>query len=503
MLELQALLEHIGVLPLVLLILTVSALIYALRQLVFHPLADYPGPKLAALSPLPFVFSNIRGHSHDDLLNLHRKYGTHVRIGPSIVSIATYKAQERVHGGNPHFPKGQHYKNWQLGVAKPGLTPATDVHDHAVQRAALNPMFFPQNLKKQERHIQEGLDLLMEKLYQHKNDPDGVDINFWALAFSSDVITDLAFGETFGSLKAEKLHWVVEQMNKFFSMILVLDSFYRILPSWLWSYRESLVPKKVTAQRQRLAEFAQTRLVERMNNTALREDFITALRDVPEEKRLNDAQLRMNCIGFIIAGGETTSTALTAAFYFLVTIPRAYTALTTELRSAFTSPHEITATNVSALPYLQHCINETLRLFPPLATLGIRESPGADVDGVWVPHGVEVVTPQWVINRDEGNFRRAEEFWPERWGNLKEGDGAHGGEDRKRACQPFGMGQRMCIGKALAMMEMRLVIARTLFEFDIELARKVDLVRESRVLMVWNKAPVYLKLTPRYTGPQA
>lgn len=161
--------------------------------------------------------------------------------------------------GRPLFPKGTHYKNWALGNTKPGLAPATDVEDHAAQRAAINPMFYRTNLLKQERHVQERLEVLMKKLHQHESDKEGVEIGFWTMAFTSDVITDLAFGEPFGSLEAEKIHWVVEQMNGYFSMILYLDGLRRMSPA-LFNVLVRFLPKKVTEQRRRLGEFAQTKL---------------------------------------------------------------------------------------------------------------------------------------------------------------------------------------------------------------------------------------------------
>lgn len=142
---------------------------------------------------------------------------------------------------------------------------------------------------------------------------------------------------------------------------------------------------------------------------------------------------------YSIAGGETTATVLTAAFHFLGRDRAAYEKLVAEVRSNFNSIDEITAANCEKLPYLQATINETMRLYPPLVTLGIRESPGADVDGAFVPKGTEVVAPQWVINRNPDNFHDPETFDPERW--ITENS------DKKRASQPFSLGPRQCIGR--------------------------------------------------------
>lgn len=176
----------------------------------------------------------------------------------------------------------------------------------------------------------QHVKLLMEKIRKHGmrrrgedgRDQDGMEMGFWSMAFATDVITDLAFGGAFGSLKAgekystlfalrcsggpetkdancmiEKIHWVVNRMNSYFFMIIILDCIrhfpllFKILPRFL--------PKSVTEQRTKLAQFGWTRIRERLQNTAPRDDFITALRDVPEDQRLTDEYLIRNNIGFM------------------------------------------------------------------------------------------------------------------------------------------------------------------------------------------------------------
>ena len=89
-----------------------------------------------------------------------------------------------------------------------------------------------------------------------------------------------------------------------------------------------------------------------------------------------------------IAGGETTSTFLASMTAFLLQAPKIYQKLKDEVRGAFHAYGDINATAAQKLPYLQAVISEGLRIHPPGSHGFPRLSPGAVVDGHWIPKGV-------------------------------------------------------------------------------------------------------------------
>lgn len=93
-----------------------------------------------------------------------------------------------------------------------------------------------------------------------------------------------------------------------------------------------------------------------------------------------------------IAGGETVSTVLAAVTYYLLTNPETYIKLRQEIRTRYSNYDEIDATSSLQLPYLQAVINEALRIYPPGPQGFPRVSPGAVVDGMYVPAGVSILT---------------------------------------------------------------------------------------------------------------
>lgn len=103
---------------------------------------------------------------------------------------------------------------------------------------------------------------------------------------------------------------------------------------------------------------------------------------------VSEEEMTAHASTLIIAGGETTATCLAAAVYYLLKTPEALEKLITEIRSRYTSYEGIDASSALQLPYLQAVINEALRIHPPGSQGFPRVSPGAEIDGVWVPKGV-------------------------------------------------------------------------------------------------------------------
>ncbi|KAJ5656571.1 hypothetical protein N7507_008521 [Penicillium longicatenatum] len=164
----------------------------------------------------------------------------------------------------------------------------------------------------------------------------------------------------------------------------------------------------------------------------------------------------------IIAGSDTTGATLANALYFLTSNPSKYQRLQKEVDEA-----NLNGGDAPPIPYVDAVINETLRLKPPVPGGMSRVTPpeGLTIDEVFIPGNIVVISPQHVIQRDERNFDRALEFLPERW--IDEGKEMHKDE---RAFFPFSLGHHGCVGKQLAMAQLRLTLQRIASEFDLEFA---------------------------------
>ncbi|KAI9777766.1 MAG: hypothetical protein M1839_008561 [Geoglossum umbratile] len=121
-------------------------------------------------------------------------------------------------------------------------------------------------------------------------------------------------------------------------------------------------------------------------------------------------------------------------------------------------------------PVLESIIQEAMRLIPPVSRGGERVTPpgGFTIASRWVPGGVVVRVPCYTISRDARYFERPSEFIPHRWttkGYMVKDSAAY---------FPFSIGTYDCVGKQLALMEVREAVARLVTSFDMELADPKD-----------------------------
>lgn len=184
--------------------------------------------------------------------------------------------------------------------------------------------------------------------------------------------------------------------------------------------------------------------------------------------------------------------------YYLMTYPRTLKRLTEEIRGKFSSPEEITMTSVNSCKYLFACLKEALRIYPPSPATHARYVPpgGLTIDGHYVPEDTAVGIAINAVCNSPLNFKNPDEFVPERW----TGEDPAYKHDKKDAAQVFSIGPRNCIGRNLAYLEMRLVISRLVWHFDLEDCTPGNW-RDQKVFMVWDKPPLMVKLKPVDRGP--
>jgi cytochrome P450 len=103
---------------------------------------------------------------------------------------------------------------------------------------------------------------------------------------------------------------------------------------------------------------------------------------------MSDLEIQFNSEALIAAGSETTATCMSGTMYYLAKNPDIRRIATSEVRSRFSSEDEITMKSTMDLPYLQACIEEALRLFPPAIVSPTRVSPGDFVAGYYLPKNV-------------------------------------------------------------------------------------------------------------------
>ena len=187
--------------------------------------------------------------------------------------------------------------------------------------------------------------------------------------------------------------------------------------------------------------------------------------NIDEKEKMTDQEVISNTTLFVAAGTETATTLLSALTYLLTRHGRIMDKLSEEICNSFPNESMITVQSVSQLQYLTACIQETLRLFPPIPEGLPRVVPsgGEDICSQRIPGGVRVSlhsinciqdtsANQWqtfvqvsnlAASLSPSNFTDPESFIAERW----LGTDPRFSADKKQASQPFSVGPRNCVGQ--------------------------------------------------------
>lgn len=141
--------------------------------------------------------------------------------------------------------------------------------------------------------------------------------------------------------------------------------------------------------------------------------LIKGAQDPQDKEKIDMYWLTGDALVMIVAGSDTVSIALTFLFYELARSPHHVAKLREELMGVDISDHQA----LKHIPHLNALINETLRLYPPVPTGGLRQTPreGLRIGECYLPGDVTISTPLWSLGRLESSYTRANEFIPERW----------------------------------------------------------------------------------------
>ncbi|RAQ98777.1 benzoate 4-monooxygenase cytochrome p450 [Stemphylium lycopersici] len=322
-------------------------------------------------------------------------------------------------------------------------------------RSYLRDVFSDQYLREQERLISDNIDHFITLIGEKGSSIDGVDIVMWFNLATFDIIGSLAFGSE---------HFWVSIIVKSLRLGALADTFKRF--PWLGYFAKKA--------------------------------FSGLLKQLIKDTRrgndgISDVQLAAHASDFVIAGSETTATALACITYHLLKFPEIELRLQTEIREAFKFYEEINGTSTTSLPYLNAVILEGMRVYPPLPFPLPRVVPqGGDVvDGHFIPEGTIVSTNPFAASMSSQNFLNPWKFDPERW--LGEN-----GDDTLGASQPFSLGTRSCLGKSLAWLELRTILAKLYFRYDLKLLDpQLDWHSQSEMHTLWQKPEMRVSIVSR------
>ncbi|PIL28304.1 cytochrome P450 [Ganoderma sinense ZZ0214-1] len=483
-------------------VLALSIVFYRLSP--FHPLHQYPGPRWCRTSMLWHIIRTVDGKQTEYLRYLHDTYGDVVRIGPNHLSVRDLSLINPILGPSG-IPRAATYKGVTLSDSTVPLIGIQDATEHARRRRPWNRGLAPSALKDYDHIMSHRVHQLVDVLGQQEGAVvlgkwisyfaymhDGDEGNIWAMV---DKGAQIAF-------HLGQVPW--------------LGIYVGHIPG-AGGPLNLLLEHGRALTKTRVARGSSTRdLFYYLNNE-----------DIPEESPPPERHLLDDGVLAMIAGSDTSSSAITSVFHCLLAHPAAYAVLQDEVDRFYPRGEDVCdAMHHREMHYLTAVINETLRLFPPVPTSNPRQvphtAPAPVVLGprsLVLPPGTLVYVPPYVLHRDGRNFARPHQqkphqalskqlpdslvllkgpeatspvtqeppgkctfadaapdvFWPERWlvaaGHMPLGRALSLSQAQfelahaEGAFVPFSHGPMNCAGKALALRQMRVVVCALLQQF--------------------------------------
>ncbi|KAI0363893.1 cytochrome P450 [Pilatotrama ljubarskyi] len=438
----------------------------------FHPLAEYPGPVICKITNLWLLYVSYGGKRYLALDRLHAKYGPflHIASGPNALSINSPGATSLY----LTLEKSDSYRmpdHDNKAVALFFKQESKEIHRE--RRRIWSGFFTPNGLAQilplVEKRTWQFLRCLEKR--QASNEAGYVDLVEAFFHWSYDLMGDFVFG---GCNKLEFLENgdPDDVVNTGKVATALLDSVG--LTPWILDIAWHIpFTKDMHALRRMAASMMRTR--------AKAED-VPGYRDLTShwlEAGVPQEDLDLDAVIAIVGGSDNTAITLAFTIYYLIASPQYLKCLREELDKAFPDPvGELSMATLTALPFLNAVINETLRLASPYYLPCHVPAGGITVDDKYIPEGTDVALAAHSQQMSPDNFYPDPlNFHPLRW--IPGGLGLQT-KANKNVLASFSFREHACIGKTIAYQEMRHALARVILACDFEFPEGFDVpgVRE-------------------------
>ncbi|KAK7917480.1 cytochrome P450 [Apiospora marii] len=499
--QLHSVFEHLTSHPMTIVVgaLTLYATLRFVYNVYFHPASRFPGPRLAAVTNLWYAYHWASGKYPMAVRKALERYGDVVRVAPNELVFFTPGAFNDIYNsyshGLEHFPKNDFMA---LGMGDDGITWEQNPVKHHADAKKLAPAFSPKSLKAKEPLLHKYTDAFVERVKQFGGSEDGIELKVWTDWVAMDAAADLAYSREFHQMRDRKSDPFLNQLwqvsffvtaNQIFKKFPLLDplKYLFIPPSILWSFFDV---QKMNNQA------LESRIMRRGNVDHLDhfEQLLPA--DAPAPTKQEQKHIEVVTGHLVVAGYEPIASQIYGTIMFSVLEPECLKILTQEIRAAFKAYDDIQVNDLESLQFLNASLMETLRITVLQSSGQARLSPGAMVDGHFIPKDVNVSFGFFAFTRSSRYFHEARRYRPQRWlpKDHPHWDPAFK-NDALDGFHPFSLGPRSCPGMPLAWKETRLFLAKVLWSFDVEMLPNQSIVfeRDFSMYAMWNKPSFWVR----------
>jgi len=337
------------------------------------------------------------------------------------------------------------------------------------QRYMMQPMFHRRVITEFARVIDEANDRFVVRWEEQAARGESVNVTDDMSALTLDIVLRAVFGRDLDRLSAES------GSNPF---AVVTQEPARNLQ---FAYKFRSLGKLVAALMRRRASEAEEHV-----------DFLAMLmsaRDKETGDAMSERELIDEVMTLVVAGHETTASALNWTWYLLALHPQVESRLHAEIDAAPVAAAPSLA-RMEALPYAQQVVNEALRLYPPGWLLSRRTLDADVLAGFEIPAGTDVLLSPYLLHRHPRFWPDPEAFKPERFASENEAA-------RPRfAYMPFAAGPRHCIGETFALYEMLMHLYKVARRYRLTYLPAEPVELEAQINLR-TKKPLYMRLERR------
>jgi len=366
------------------------------------------------------------------------------------------------------------------------------------QRRMVMASFDPAHVKHYFPSLTRVAGRLVKRWQAAAQRGDAIDLQADLMRYTIDTIAGLAFGAEVNTLESD--HEVIQRhLDKIFPAL--LRRILAPLPYWRWvtlpadrALARSIV--EVDAAVQGFIAQARERLRADPARRAQPHDLLEAMLAAADEpdSGIDDNQVAGNVLTMLLAGEDTTANTIAWMIDLLWCHPAELQRATDEVRRVCGDARDPTLEQMAQLDFVEACAHETMRLKPVAPQLGLQTLRDTVVGDVLVPKDTAMICLLRRDSVDERHLPRATAFEPARW--LAEGAPSTMATSPKRLSMPFGAGPRMCPGRYLALLEIKMAMATLLGRFDIASVDTPD-GQPARERLSFTMAPVGLRMRLR------
>ena len=420
---------------------------------------------------LKFIFKPL-----EYLDETYQRYGDIVSIerknSPPLIYLANPQAINRIFSADPGlFEYGGNVRAKSLMTYLWGSNSLMllDGASHRQVRKLLMPPFHHGNVNKYSQLIDNITDRVTNNWTLNKPMPVRPSIEEITLQVILQVVFGLEKGERYDRLK--KL--IPSLLNTVSSPASALLIFFSNL-------RKDWIPfspwKRFVKIKEEVKQLIYDEIIARRKNSdnSDRTDILSLLISAKDENGngLSDDELHDQLMTLLLVGYETTVSGICWAFYWIHSLPEVRQKLLEELNTADSKDLD----KIAKLPYLTAVCQESLRLYPVAIGASVRTLKyPTNIMGYDLPAGTALIASIYLVHQREDLYPQPKRFIPERF--LQR-------QYTPYEYFPFGGGNRRCVGAALAMLEMKLVIANIVSNFELELSNERPIAPVRRGLTI-------------------